>query len=144
MRNIEGENQISCLVNYGIVYSKRDMLRILRDLDYVEYVDLIDNLTVAKGEGYVVDVYSNGFDSTVIFHNRIHVNVNGFDFLKIRSEPEHLVELISGHRVIKLKPLPSHVLSSKSAIEEEIDEQRISIASQLACENEVELDYPYD
>lgn len=144
MKDVESENQISCLVNYGIVYSKRDMLRILRDLDYVEYIDLIDNLTVASGEGYVIDVYSNGFDSTVIFNNRLHINVNGFDFLKIKSEPEHLVELISGHRTIRLKPIPGLISSGKSAIEEEIDEQRISIVSQLACENEVELDYPYD
>ena len=136
----ELENKIPCLVEYGIIYSKRDMIRILRDLDRVQYVDLIDNLTVASGEGFVIDVYANTYDSTLIFNNRIHLNVNGFEILKIRSTPEKIVELISGHRTIKLKPLTNIMKQSHSQIEEEIDEQRIALASQMACDNEVDID----
>ena len=135
------DNQISCLVEQGIIYSKRDMIRILRDLDRVSYTDFIDSLSVASGEGYVVEVYANSYDSTLVFNSRLHVNVNSFDFLKITSQPEKLVELISGHRVIKLKPLTNILQGNQSRIEEEIDEQRISIASQLACDDEVNLNY---
>ena len=135
------ENQISCLVEQGIIYSKRDMIRILRDLDKVNYTDLIDSASVASGEGYVVEVYANGFDSTLIFNNRLHINVNSFDFLKISSQPEKMVELISGHRIIKLKPLTNILQANQARIEEEIDEQRITIASQLACDDEVNLNY---
>ena len=135
------DNQISCLVESGIIYSKRDMIRILRDLDRVSYTDLIDNLSVAQGEGYVVEVYANSFDSTLVFNNRLHINVNSFDFLKITSRPDKLVELISGHRIIKLKPLTNILLANQSQIEEEIDEQRVAIASQMACDNEVDLNY---
>ena len=138
---IINENQISCLVEQGIIYSKRDMIRILRDLDRVLYIDLIDNASVANGEGYVVEVYANSFDSTLVFNNRLHINVNSFDFLKITTQPDRLVELISGHRVIKLRPLTNILQANQSRIEEEIDEQRISIASQLACEDEVNLNY---
>ena len=134
------ENQVSCLVNAGIVYSKRDMIRILRDLDRVEYVDLVDNTQVACGEGYVIDVYANGFDSTLIFNNRLHINVSGFDYLKIKSEPKASVELVSNGRIIKLKPLPS-IHRENSRLEEEIDEQRIIVSSQLACDNEVDIGY---
>ena len=139
MKNVDIENQISCLVDSGIIYSKRDMVRVLRDLDRVVYIDLIDNLAVAQGEGYVVEVFVNGFDSTIVFNNRLHINVNSFDFLKIRSNPEKIVELISGHRIIKLKPLTNILKINQAAIEEEIDEQRITLASQLACDNEVDL-----
>ena len=135
------ENQISCLVEQGIIYSKRDMIRILRDLDKVNYTDLIDSASVASGEGYVVEVYANGFDSTLVFNNRLHINVNSFDFLKISSQPEKMVELISGHRIIKLKPLTNILQANQARIEEEIDEQRITIASQLACDDEVNLNY---
>ena len=135
------DNQISCLVESGIIYSKRDMIRILRDLDRVSYTDLIDNLSVASGEGYVVEVYANSYDSTLVFNNRLHINVNSFDFLKIISQPGKLVELISGHRIIKLKPLTNILLANQSQIEEEIDEQRVAIASQMACDNEVDLNY---
>lgn len=141
MNNINNENQISCLVEQGIIYSKRDMIRILRDLDRVLYVDLIDNASVANGEGYVVEVYANSYDSTLVFNHRLHINVNSFDFLKIISQPEKLVELISGHRIIKLKPLTNILLANQSHIEEAIDEQRITIASQLACDDEVNLNY---
>src|SRR3990167_7695516 len=98
MKNIDTENQISCLVDYGIVYSKRDMIRILRDLDRVDYIDLIDNVTVAQGEGYIVEVYANSYDSTIVFNHRLHINVNSFDLLKMKSTPGKLVELVSGHR----------------------------------------------
>ena len=135
------ENQISCLVEQGIIYSKRDMIRILRDLDRVCYTYLIDNFSVAAGEGYVVEVYANGFDSTLVFNNRLHINANSFDFLKISSKPEKLVELISGHRIMKLKPLTNILQANQSRIEEEIDEQRIAIAHQLACDDEVNLNY---
>ena len=138
---IISENQISCLVEQGIIYSKRDMIRILRDLDRVLYVDLIDNASVADGEGYVVEVYANSYDSTLVFNHRLHINVNSFDFLKITSQPDKLVELISGHRIIKLKPLTNILLANQSHIEEAIDEQRITIASQLACDDEVDLNY---
>ena len=141
MKNSDLENQISCLVDYGIVYSKRDMIRILRDLDHVEYVDLIDNLSVAGGEGYVVEVYANSYDSTIVFNHKLHINVNSFDFLKIKTEPDKIVELISGYRVIKLKPKTNILTVNQTAVEEEIDEQRIALASQLACDNETDIDY---
>ena len=135
------DNQLSCLVETGIIYSKRDMIRILRDLDRVLYIDLIDNASVANGEGYVVEVYANSFDSTLVFNNRLHINVNSFDFLKITTQPDRLVELISGHRVIKLRPLTNILQANQSRIEEEIDEQRVVIANQLALDDEVNLNY---
>ena len=141
MKDFEDESQISCLVDYGVVYSKRDMIRILRDLDRVKYFDLIDNVEVAHGEGYVIEVYANGYDSTLVFNNRLHINVNGFDFLKIKSNPDKTIELISGHRVVKLRPLTNVLKINQAAIEEEIDEQRIAIASQFACDNEVDVNY---
>ena len=138
-KNIEVENQISCLVNSGIVYSKRDMIRILRDLDQVAYEDFVDESLVASGQGYVMDVYANGFDSTLVFNNRLHLNVNSFDYLKIKTNPRKLVELVSGHRIIKLYPLLNTQKTEQSQIEEEIDEQRLMTISQLACDNEVDL-----
>lgn len=141
MRNTDAENKIPCLVDYGIIYSKRDMIRILRDLDNVQYIDLIDNVTVAHGDGYLVEVFANAYDSTLIFNNRLHINVNGFEILKMKTEPEKLVELVSGHRTIKLKPLPAPSTVSHNHIEEDIDEQRIALAAQMACDNEVDIDY---
>ena len=141
MKSIDNEKQFSCLVEYGTVYSKRDMIRVLRDLDRVEYFDLIDNSVVAKGEGYVIEVYANSQDSTLIFNNRLHINVNGFDCLKIVSDPKKEVELFSGHRIIRLKPLTNILKENQAAIEEEIDEQRIALASQFACDNEVDVNY---
>ncbi|MBI2995250.1 MAG: hypothetical protein HYY52_00870 [Candidatus Melainabacteria bacterium] len=139
MKSADIENQIPCLVEYGIVYSKRDMIRVLRGLDQVEYTDLIDNVVVANGEGYVAEVYANSYDSTIVFNHRLHVNVNSFDFLKIKSKPDQ-VELISGDRIIKLIPLTNILKVNQAAIEEEIDEQRAALAGQMACDNEVDLE----
>lgn len=141
MRYLSEENKLSCVVEYGTLISKRDMIRVLRDLDKVKYTDLIDSVVVTVGEGYVIEVSANDFDSTIIFNNRLHLNVNGFDYLSIKSSPEKEVSLISGHRQIRLTPLVS---DSDNAIQEDIDEQRIAMLSQLACDNEEELDYFID
>ena len=141
MEKVNLENQISCVVDQGIVYSKRDMIRVLRDLDKVSYIDLIDDVPVASGEGYLIDVYANSFDSTLVFNNRLHINVHGFEFLKVGTSPQKFIELVSGHRTIKLKPLTNILQVNQAQIEEEIDEQRIAIASQLACDNEVDIPY---
>ena len=141
MEKVNLENQISCVVDQGIVYSKRDMIRVLRDLDKVSYIDLIDGVPVASGEGYLIDVYANSFDSTLVFNNRLHINVHGFEFLKVGTSPQKFIELVSGHRIIKLKPLTNILQVNQAQIEEEIDEQRIAIASQLACDNEVDIPY---
>ncbi|MBI1858176.1 MAG: hypothetical protein HYR97_03580 [Candidatus Melainabacteria bacterium] len=145
MKNAGEENQIPCLVEYGTIYSKRDMIRVLRDLDRVEYFDLIDDSIVAQGEGYVIEVYANSNDSTLVFNNRLHINVNGFEYLKLKTHPKKEILLYSGHRAIRLKPL-TNILNSdgNASIEEEIDEQRIALASQLACDNEVDLNYYND
>lgn len=140
MNQINNEDQISCLVDYGTIYAKRDMVRILRDLDKVRYVDMLNNVVASEGEGYVIEVFSNGFDSTLIFNNRLHINVNGFDYLEIKTNPNKEVALISGHRTIRLRPV-SNSTSNVSSIEEEIDEQRIAIASQLACDNDEDLNF---
>lgn len=139
MTSIHEENQISCLVEYGTIYSKRDMIRILRDLDLVKYSDYVGSEEVAYGEGYVVEVYANSFDSTIIFNNRLHINVNSFDLLKLKTSPVKELTLISGHRTIKLIPLTNVLETEKERLEEEIDEQRIILASQMACDNEVEI-----
>ena len=134
---IDQEEKISCVVEYGTVFAKRDMVRILRDLDKVRYVDLIDNIVVSKGDGYVIEVYANSFDSTLIFNSKLHINVNGFDFLKLKTTPKREIDLISGHRVVRLIPLTNPLNTNQSQIEEEIDEQRIAITAQLACDDEI-------
>lgn len=135
------DNQISCLVDFGTVFAKRDMVRILRDLDHVTYTDLIDNVVISQGEGYVIEVYSNSYDSTLIFNNRLHINVNGFEYLNLQSCPTKEISLVSGHRTVKLRPLNNSSSINPSHIEEEIDEQRLATISQFACDNEVDLNY---
>ena len=134
---IDQENKISCVIEYGTVFAKRDMVRILRDLDRVRYVDLIDSVVVSRGEGYVIEVNANSFDSTLIFNSKLHINVNGFDFLKLKTSPKREIDLISGHRVVRLIPITNPLDTNQSQIEEEIDEQRIAISAQLSCDDEI-------
>lgn len=140
MKNISEENKITCVVEYGTLATKRDMIRVLRDLDKVQYIDLINNVIVSKGEGFVIEVYSNSFDSTIIFNERLHLNVNAFDYLTVTTDPQKEVILVSEYRKIKLLPISSPHFN-QAELEEDIDEQRVATMSQLACDNEEELDY---
>ena len=140
MKHISEENKITCVVEYGTLATKRDMIRVLRDLDKVQYTDLINNVIVSKGEGFVIEVYSNSFDSTIIFNERLHLNVNAFDYLTVTTDPQKEITLVAEHRKIKLLPISSPHFN-QAELEEDIDEQRIATMSQLACDNEEELDY---
>lgn len=97
------ENQIPCIVGKGMVTSKKDMIRVLKGLDHVLYTDIIDGNVEAEDEAYVVEVFANDTESTIVFNRRIHLNVENFEYLKIINNLPGLVELIEGHRTLRLE-----------------------------------------
>ena len=46
-----------CIIETGILVSKRDMLRLLGDLTQVRYVELLNGEPQAQGEAYLVEVF---------------------------------------------------------------------------------------
>ena len=100
-------SHLQFIVNDGIIYNKRDMLTILRDLGHVIYYEFLKGKIVEKGRGYIMRVCANSEEPTLFLSGRIYINVNILDYIKVKKvkgEEKTLFELVSGDRVIKLLP----------------------------------------
>jgi len=90
-------------VNNGIVYNKKDMLMLVRDLGKVSYFELVNGKVVNKGKGYVLRVCANSEEPTFFLAGRIYINMGSFNFIKlkkIKDLSEDVHELKSLQRII--------------------------------------------
>lgn len=95
------------IVNNGIVYNKKDMLMLIRDLGKVSYFEVVNGKVVSKGKGFVLRVCSNSEEPTLFLGGRVYINVGSFNYLKLRKIKETdntLFELVGAERIIKLVP----------------------------------------
>lgn len=103
----ESRNRIPCIVDEGIISNRQDMLRVLRDLGHVRYMDLYEDRVRSSGEGYVMRVFSKDDGATIFVNKRLYINVNGFDYLRLsRTEDENAaIDLVDDRRIVRLVPL---------------------------------------
>jgi len=100
-------NNMQFIMNNGIVYNKKDMLMMVRDLGKVSYFEIVDGKVVNQGKGYVFRVCSNSEEPTLFLAGRIYINVATFNYLrlrKIKDSDNTLFELVSDERTVKLVP----------------------------------------
>jgi hypothetical protein len=96
-----------CLIDEGTIVNKLDMLRLLNDLGRVHYTHEQDNRITAQGEGYVVEVFSEPQQATLVANRSLYLNVHSFDYLKIGQLPnqESYFDLVQDTRCLRLVPL---------------------------------------
>ena len=140
MKSIHPEQQIPCIIENGIVCGIRDIYRILRDLGHVRYQEEIDGQIRAEGEAYIMHVAANAHSATIIANRKIYLNVCGFDYLHIRTEPHGLThfELKDAIRILRLTPAtefnPAEMLNDRNL---QLDDYTLFEPEELA---EVQLD----
>lgn len=106
MQDRDKENQLQCIVDEGILLNRRDMVRLLRDLGLVRYVDLHAGTARASGEGYVTSVVANSSSSTIIANRRLYLNVNNFEYMQLGLDAgQTFFDLVDRDRTIRLVPL---------------------------------------
>lgn len=100
------KNHLQFIVNEGILYNKRDMVYLLRDLGYIVYFEVVRNRVVNKGHGYIMRVCANSEEPTLFLKGRVYINVNSFNYLQVKSgsKGRTIYELHSDVRVIKIVP----------------------------------------
>ena len=120
------DKQIPCIVGVGVITSKKDMMRVLRGFDHVKYSDIIDEKVVSEEEAFVVDVFFNDHESTIIFNRRIYINVQNFEYLRMVQNLPGIVELIEGHRTLRLEA-SNDPFTNKDVLMSESIENRANI-----------------
>lgn len=94
------------IVSNGIIYNKRDMMKLLWDLGHVVYFEIAKEKILDKGKGFIMQVSANSEDPTLFLGGRIYINVNSFDCLRVRKIKDSLTifELHSKDHLIKIVP----------------------------------------
>jgi hypothetical protein len=102
------KREIQFIVNDGIVYSKKDIIRLLLDLGYVTYYEVKSDKVTNKGQGFIMRVCATSDDPTLFLNGKIYINVNSFDYLRVKNVKKFLslYELHSQDRIMKIIPDP--------------------------------------
>lgn len=119
--NEKREQQIPCIVGSGVLTSKKDMMRLLRGFDHVLYTDILDEKVQSKEEAFVVEVFCDDHESTIVFNRRMYINVENFEYLKIIKSLPGIVELIEGHRTLRIEAAEDPFLNKDILMSESIE-----------------------
>lgn len=96
-----------CIVDTGIIVSKQDMQRLLADLGRVRYIYTQDGNLLSEGEGYVLEVFADPQQSTLVANHALYLNVYSFDYLELKKsvELQPCFDLIQDARQLRLIPV---------------------------------------
>lgn len=130
-----------CIVDAGILVNKRDMHRILSDLGQVRYTYSQDNQVLSQGEGYVLDVFNDAQQSTLVANQSLYLNVSSFDYLELSQldDQQACLSLIQDNRTLCLMPLSNPL---KSQIDRPMDSATLEamVAEVLSASIDMRLD----
>ncbi|HEY9699767.1 MAG TPA: hypothetical protein V6D10_21075 [Trichocoleus sp.] len=105
-----------CIVDSGIIVSKQDMQRLLADLSRVRYRYTQDDRLLSEDEGYVLEVFAEPSQSTLVANHTLYINVHSFDYLELSrsAEQETYFTLVQENRQLRLIPLSNPLQEQKT------------------------------
>jgi len=142
------ETQIPCIIDQGIIFSKRDMFRVLQSLDHVNYYEIVDGKVLFEREGFLVEIFEDPKEATIFFNRRIYLNLSSFEYLKINSnflssfkdqspeiknpnKPDYRINLfMTNEREVVLVPINDPISSKESLFLEVEERKRITSMTQ--------------
>jgi len=138
-----------CIIDTGILVKKEDMQRLLAGLGRVRYQHWLDGRQHGAGEGYVMEVFADPVQSTLVANHTLYLNVHSFDYLEIvaLSECGTGFDLVQDNRRLRLLPLSSPL---DARADRELDAAAIEtmVAQVLSARYDVQFDanedeYPF-
>ncbi len=130
-----------CIIDNGIVVNKDDMRRLLNNLGRVKYIHTLEEKLQVEDEGFVVEVFSDPSQSTLIANGSLHLNVQSFDYLQLnRSDKrEAYFDLIQDNRQLRLIPL-SNPIEEQVNRNLDVDALEAMVAQVLSAKWDVQID----
>ncbi|AFZ35896.1 hypothetical protein Sta7437_2355 [Stanieria cyanosphaera PCC 7437] len=131
-----------CIVDFGTIVNKDDIKRLLNDLCHVRYFHSIDSQLQSEGQGYILEVFNEPNQSTLIANGSIYINVQSFDYLQLSQSAcdETCFDLVQEHRILRL--IPICVQNSEQILTRNIDAATIEamVTDVLSARLDVQLD----
>ncbi len=130
MKNLK--KQAPIIINEGTLVNKKDMIRALETLENVSYQYEVDEKIVSQGEGWIVKIFANKENATLIVNECIFINVFSFDYLKFFTNEKGLTTfaLVGNGQTLKLISLEENSRANKAQKviqrEREIEEEYYS------------------
>lgn len=93
-----------CIVESGILVNKEDIKRLINDLTQVRYIHDIDGVVKNQGQGWILEVFNDPTQATIVVNNSLYINIQSFDYLKLNqvSPDETYFDLIQDNRTLRL------------------------------------------
>lgn len=136
-----------CIIDSGIIVNKKDMQGLLRDLEHVRYHHFLDGNLQSEGEGYVIEVFADSHQSTLVANHALYINVGSFDYLQLHQSPEQqtYLDLIQDFRQLRLIPT-SNLLQEKDIMSMDAEAIEAMVTQVLSAKRDVQFDdddYPF-
>jgi hypothetical protein len=139
-----------CIIDVGVIINNEDMRRVLNDLVRVHYIHTFDKEVQGEGEGWVVEVFSDPQQGTIIANNSLYLNVQSFDYLQLHRSPiqKTYFDLMQDHRCLRLIPITHSSQTPELNLNLDVDTLEAMVIKVLAAKWDVQLDnkdddYPF-
>lgn len=97
-----------CIIDNGLIVNQEDLYRLLNDLGHVRYYHYLDGECSGQGEGYIVEVFHDNYQATLIANQTIYINLASFDYLQLETNQQQThFNLIQEERTLSLVPVSS-------------------------------------
>ncbi len=106
-----------CIIDWGTLINKEDMRRLLNDLSRVRYQHSLEGKLQSEGEGWMMEVFIDPQQATLIANHTLYLNLQSFDYLEIRTttEEEPCFDLIQDQRLLRIIPLSNPLEDQENA-----------------------------
>ncbi len=131
-----------CIIDSGTIIHKDDIRRLLTDLSHVRYIHTLEGKIQSQGEGWVVEVFADIHQATLVANHRLYINVESFDYLKLEQTPEQQTyfDLIQDNRRLRLIPISNCLQDFDAAQKLDADALEAMVTQVLSARWDVQLD----
>ena len=131
-----------CIIDSGIIINKDDIRRLLNDLGQVHYIHQIDGKVHSEGEGWIVEVFTDPQQATLVANRALYLNVQSFDYLQLHQSPEGktYLDLIQDNRQLRLIPVFNSLQIPDVTEDLDVATLEAMVTQVLAAKWDVQLD----
>ncbi|MBE9221836.1 hypothetical protein IQ215_03920 [Cyanobacterium stanieri LEGE 03274] len=131
-----------CIIESGILVNKEDIKRLINDLTQVRYIHTLDGKIQNQGKGWILEVFNDATQATMVVNSSLYINIQSFDYLQINqvSPQETHFNLIQDNRTLTLIPLVVSNQDSPMTKDLSFENLEAMLNEVLAAKLDVQLD----